>query len=128
MGKRMEKNCPCQGGTLVRFVQPIILAALEEDSYHGYVLLQKIADTQIWARESPDPSGVYRILRNMENRGLIASRIERESGGGIGKKVFFITPEGSECRQNWLSTLRQYQEDLLEVVALLEKCGEGKEN
>ena len=29
-------KCACQGGTLMRFVQPIILSALSEAPDHGY--------------------------------------------------------------------------------------------
>ena len=41
--KNENSKCACQGGTLTRFVQPIILFSLAETPDHGYDLLQKIA-------------------------------------------------------------------------------------
>lgn len=117
MRKTAERRCPCQGGTLVRFLQPIILAALTEEPCHGYVLLQKIAQTRLWQEEQPDPAGVYRTLRDMERRGLISSRLDPSSG--TDRKVFALTEEGEACRQSWLETLRQYREGLDEIIGSL---------
>ena len=75
--KDENAKCACQGGTLTRFVQPIILFSLAEAPDHGYDLLQKIARTMLWNDSPPDAAGVYRVLRDMEKRGLI--RRERSS-------------------------------------------------
>ena len=74
MQSSTTKNCPCQGATLVRFVQPIILSTLSRGPSHGHLLLEKIACTRLWGGSPPDPAGVYRTLRGMEQRGLISSR------------------------------------------------------
>lgn len=119
MKKASPRPCPCKGGTLVRFLQPIILSALSEEPCHGYVLLQRISQTRLWQDEAPDPAGVYRTLRDMETRGLIASEINTQPPSGLGRKVFSLTPEGEECRQSWLETLRRYQQGINEVVEML---------
>lgn len=62
-------KCACQGGTLMRFVQPIILAALAQSPDHGYDLLRKLGQTALWRDAKPDATGVYRVLREMEARG-----------------------------------------------------------
>ena len=118
-GERAQKLCACEGGTLVRFIQPTILSLLNEEPCHGYELLQKLGGTGMWAETPPDPSGVYRVLRDMERKGLVTSQIVRDSEVGLGKKVYSLTEEGLKCRGNWLSTLEKYQKDLTEVIALL---------
>ena len=47
-------KCACQGGTLMRFVQPIILSALSEAPDHGYDLLRKLGETALWRDAKPD--------------------------------------------------------------------------
>lgn len=119
MKSASTRRCPCQGGTLVRFLQPIILSVLSEEPCHGYILLQKIARTRLWQDEAPDPAGVYRTLRDMESRGLIASHVDGQSRAGLDRKVFVLTEEGQACRQSWLHTLRQYREGLDEIIGAL---------
>lgn len=122
MAKKVTSRlCPCQGGTLVRFLQPAILAILSEKPYHGYMILQKLGRTLLWREEAPDPAGVYRALRDMEKRGLISAQME----AGSDRKVFRLTEDGVRCRASWLKTLRQYQLGLDEMIAALAACEGG---
>ena len=116
-----HRLCACEGGTLVKFIQPTILSFLNEEPCHGYELLQRLGRTKMWQETPPDPSGVYRTLRQMETRGLVTSKIVNESEVGLGKKVYSLTEEGLACRSNWLGTLEQYQKDLTEVIELLRR-------
>ena len=116
MKKDSTRRCPCQGGTLVRFVQPIILFSLADAPDHGYDLLQKIARTQLWQDAPPDAAGVYRVLRDMESRGLIRSHMDSASKAAIGKRVFEITDAGRICMKNWIETLEQYRRGIDEVI------------
>ena len=50
--------------------------------------------TLAWADADPDPSGVYRVLRDMEKRGLVSSRIVHDKGVGLGRKVYSLTEDG----------------------------------
>lgn len=119
-----EENakCACQGGTLMRFVQPIILSLLSEAPDHGYELVQKIGQTVLWDDTAPDSAGVYRVLRDMEKRGLVQSRLDADSIAGVGKRVFAITDEGRACMRNWLQTLGAYQEGIQDVIERLERA------
>ena len=111
---------------LTRFTQPIILYSLAQSPDHGYNLLERISETELWRDTEPDPAGVYRILRDMENRGLICSHMEQESRAGVGKRVFEITDAGRQCMQNWIETLEQYQRGINQVVVhLREASGNG---
>lgn len=119
MMQETVKKCACQGGTLMRFVQPIVLAELQKESDHGYSILQKISKNALWAGEMPDSAGLYRVLRDMERRGLIESHIDTDSRAGMGKRVFTITEEGRGCMVHWLDTLVQYRRGIDETITLL---------
>lgn len=118
--KNETEKCACQGSTLMRFVQPIILSLLSQCADHGYDLVQKIGQTSLWQQALPDPAGVYRVLRDMEKRGLVQSYLDAESIAGIGKRVFSITEEGRACMHNWLHTLRDYRDGVSDVIGRLE--------
>ncbi len=120
MAEKSKRKCPCEGGTLVHFIQPMILSMLKKKPCHGYMLIQKIAETDIWRNESPDPSGVYRILKDLEHRGLVTSEVVVEDNSALGKRIFSLTDEGRECCGSWIATLEQYQRDLTEVISMLE--------
>ncbi|MDO4478049.1 MAG: PadR family transcriptional regulator [Lachnospiraceae bacterium] len=113
------RQCACEGGTLVRFVQPLLLSLLAKGPCHGYDLLQKISATRMWGENPPDNSGVYRVLREMEKKGLVTSEIVHEHNVGLGRKVYSLTEEGASCRGRWLTTLQKYQQDLTEVIDML---------
>lgn len=117
--KGENAKCACRGGTLTRFVQPIILVSLAKSPDHGYRLLQKIAATELWKSSVPDAAGVYRILRDMEKRGLITSRTTENSKAGMGKRVFSITEAGWDCMKNWEHTLAEYRHGIDQVVGRL---------
>jgi len=113
------RRCPCQGGTLTRFLQPSILALLLQGPDHGYGLLQKLSQSRLWHEDAPDAAGLYRTLHDMEERGLITSRLTPESQAGLGKRVFSLTDEGRRCSVSWLRTLSDYRRGLDDVIALL---------
>lgn len=118
-----EKNAryPCQGDTLTRLIQPILFSLLSQAPTHGYDLVQKIGKTALWREAPPDATGVYRMLHDMEQRGLVSSHLDADSIAGVGKRVFQITPAGRACMQNWLRTLREYRDGVNDVIARLEE-------
>ncbi len=127
MGMEKQQDCPCRGKTLMRFVQPIILAVLWESPCHGYRLIQKIARTKLWYGVTPDPAGIYRTLRDMERRGLIVSQRVLDGGKGHECRSFSITEAGRACHKNWLRTLRRYQAGIEELIQMLDQQGKKPE-
>ena len=127
MGMEKQQDCPCRGKTLMRFVQPIILAVLWESPCHGYRLIQKIARTKLWYGVTPDPAGIYRTLRDMERRGLIVSQRVLDGGKGHECRSFSITEGGGACHKNWLRTLRRYQAGIEELIQMLDQQGKKPE-
>ena len=114
--KEIGCNCACQGATLTRFVQPIILYSLAQAPCHGYDLMTKISQSKLWGNDKPDKAGVYRALRDMEQRQLIISHMDENSKASIGKRVFEITDLGLSCMGNWVDTLENYSLGIAEVI------------
>jgi DNA-binding PadR family transcriptional regulator len=123
---------PCEGGNLDRLLQPAILTALApSDGLHGYELDRQLGALPMMRGRKPDLAGVYRLLKRMEERGLIASDWDMAEAGPP-KRVYVITDSGLDCLGRWVRTLRDYAEALvlfvgqaraaLEAVATGAKC------
>jgi len=109
-------QCPCAGTNLDKFLQPLILLFLAEHSLHGYALIQKMTSSPMLRGEKPDPTGVYRFLRAMEERRLVMSFWEIAESGPP-KKTYKITDDGKACLAQWIDTLRDY---LTSIEALVQ--------
>lgn len=105
------KKCPCMGVNLDKLIQPATLMILAKENFHGYILVQKLQETCILQGKKPDPSGVYRCLRLLEQRGLVTAAWD-VSDPGPAKKLYKITEAGMECLGNWADTLEKYQRSL----------------
>ena len=100
-------QCPCVGATLDKLVQPAILAILTKGPLHGYELTQKIGDIPNFLDEAPDISGVYRMLKILEKRGMVTSDWTLIQGERP-RRVFTITDNGKQCLEHWSMTLKNY--------------------
>jgi DNA-binding PadR family transcriptional regulator len=120
------KRCPCVGGTLDKLVQPAILALLAEGPIHGYRIPERLGTMPSFAGSEPDASGIYRLLKNMEGRGLVVSSWDR-SQTGPAKRTYQMTPEGWHCLALWVKTLEDYRDrvtSLLKATRIAAKKGE----
>lgn len=109
-------QCPCSGSNLDKFVQPMILLFLAEQDLHGYGLIQRMMNSPMCKGEKPDPTGVYRSLKAMEDRNLVISSWDL-SESGPPKKIYKITHEGIICLQRWMITLRDYQDSIEALIS-----------
>jgi DNA-binding PadR family transcriptional regulator len=109
--------CACSGVHLPKLVQPLIMAALSKESLHGYALAQRIASGKACQGSPPDHSGVYRLLRGMEKRGLLTSRLA-ESDAGPARREYALTPRGRECLGRWAASLTRYRASIDAVLRL----------
>ncbi len=120
------EQCPCKGTTLDKLVQPALLAVLVDGPLHGYELAKRIGEIPGFLEQSPDLSGIYRILKNLESRGMITSFWDTPDQGRA-KRLVKITPSGIECLQKWEETLQNYRQSLdalhHTVVAALKNQG-----
>jgi poly-beta-hydroxybutyrate-responsive repressor len=75
-----------------KFVRPAVLLLLLEQPAHGYELLERM---QPFGFERPDPGGLYRNLRALEDAGLVRSSWE-QSTAGPDRRIYHLTPAGRE--------------------------------
>ena len=59
-----------------------------------------------------DPSAVYRMLRDMEERGWVLSTWEEERTQGPPRRVYSLTALGNEVLGWWMSDLRETAESI----------------
>lgn len=116
-----EKTCSCMGKSLDHFLQPTILMILNKEEMHGFLLLQKISETPLFASNYPDPSGLYRYLKKMEQQGLLTSREEHQQDFPS-KRIYTITETGRHCMENWADTLSAYVTQLNELTVMLKSA------
>ncbi len=112
------RDCPCAGRNLDKLVQPAILAVLAREDAHGYALVQRLAEMPIFRGRKPDATGVYRFLRQMEDRALVTSTWDT-SETGPAKRLYSLTMAGRACLVRWMETLSTYRDaigELLEVT------------
>jgi DNA-binding PadR family transcriptional regulator len=114
-------DCPCSGRNLDKLIQPAILAILAEKAQHGYLIVQGLAAMPMFKGHEPDNTGVYRFLHAMEERGLLTSAWDM-SDSGPAKKLFDLTNPGRECLAKWVATLREYHEQIGELLELLQRA------
>ena len=109
--------CACSGVNLPKLVQPSILAALLKGPLHGYAIAQEIARASAPLNAPPDHSGIYRLLRGMEKRGLLTSRLT-ESASGPARREYALTDCGRLCLGHWVKALARYRETIDAVLGL----------
>lgn len=94
-------GCPCPGGLSGKFIQPCLLLLLSQEASYGYMLMDRL---QRMGAPS-DAGAVYRMLRRMEQDGLVTSEWNTE-GTGPAKRYYSISPEGVELLHTWSAALR----------------------
>jgi len=110
--------CACSGANLPKLVQPSILAALSKEPLHGYALAQQMAREGVHLNAPPDHSGIYRLLRSMEKRGLLTSLLT-ESESGPARREYALTDCGRLCLGRWKEALTRYRDT---IDAVLDLC------
>jgi PadR family transcriptional regulator PadR len=99
---------PCGGvrpRRIRRFVEPALLLLLHDQPTHGYALMEGL--TRLGLDTYPvDQSVVYRILRDLEEAGVITSEWETEDTGGPPRRVYKLTQQGHEHLKAWVEELR----------------------
>ena len=111
-------QCPCSGKSLARLVQPAVMAVLAKRALHGYAIVQELGGLPGFHGEAPDPTGVYRVLKTMEDRGLVVSRWDLADAGPA-RRCYELTHDGRACLREWSRTLEQYRHAVTALLKLL---------
>lgn len=115
----MDLNeCPCSGKTLARLLQPAVMSILAGGPAHGYAIAQSLRRLSMFRGQGPDPAGIYRLLKTMEDGGLVASNWDLE-GSGPAKRRYRLTAGGRKCLARWVRTLEQYEQAIGELLGIM---------
>jgi poly-beta-hydroxybutyrate-responsive repressor len=82
-----------------------LLLLLHCDEIHGYELLGCLMPFG-FATNPVDLSTIYRLLRNLEDAGLVTSRWHTGSAGPA-RRLYRLTAEGDRYLAGWVEDLRQ---------------------
>src|SRR5512132_4680835 len=105
-----------------RFSEPAVLLLLRERPAHGYELLEALPTLTGEARV--DMGNLYRVLRALEEDGLVTSRWEAGAPGPA-KRTYELTAEGKRLLDEWAESLRDAQGVLSKFLERYEQ-GEGR--
>jgi PadR family transcriptional regulator len=86
-----------------RFSEPAVLLLLRERPAHGYELLDALPPLTGDARV--DMGNLYRVLRALEEDGLVRSEWEADAPGPA-RRTYELTADGRRLLDEWASALR----------------------
>ncbi len=120
-----QPRCRCRVGPgrfevrarIERFAEPAVLLLLAEGRGHGYQLADRLEELLDEGRV--DFGNLYRLLRALEEEGLVASTWSEETPGPQ-KRVYELTGEGAALLDAWVASLRARSE---RIGALLARYG-----
>ena len=90
-----------------RFSEPALLLLLRERPTHGYELLEELP--AFTGEGRVDMGNLYRILRALEEDGLVTSQWEAGAPGPA-KRTYDLTDEGRRLLDEWAAALRRSRE------------------
>jgi PadR family transcriptional regulator len=104
-----------------RFAEPALLLLLRERPAHGYDLLERLPE--LTGEQRIEMGNLYRLLRALEEEGLVASEWDAGSPGPA-KRRYSITDAGVRLLDQWVEALQRSQE---RTTRFLERYERGKE-
>jgi len=103
-----------------RFVEPSLLLLLREGPLHGYQLLERLPELGVEGRV--DIGNLYRLLRALEEEGLVSSEWSAELPGPA-KRTYELTADGRRLLDRWAEALRRAQGVIEDFVDRYEEGG-----
>jgi PadR family transcriptional regulator PadR len=96
-----------------RFVEPAVLLLLREGPRHGYELLEHLPE--LVAEERVDVGNLYRIMRALEEDGIVESEWRADLPGPA-KRTYRLTDDGRTLLDRWVAALRAAQAEISSFV------------
>ena len=103
-----EEGCNCKVERVPNFAQPRLLLELAKKPAHGYELIERLSED---GGASPDPGNFYRVLRLLEEDGLVCSNWDTQKTGPA-RRVYELTDQGFEFLNAWAVTIKQTHQSL----------------
>ena len=82
-----------------------VLLVLTDAPLHGYGIVKAIGEAT-GGRLRVEPGNLYRHIRRLEERGLVAPEVDVEDGADERRNYYRITPEGRRALTNDASRMR----------------------
>lgn len=96
-----------------RFAEPALLLLLSERPTHGYELLERLP--LLLGEERVDVGGLYRVLRALEDDGLVVSEWSADLPGPA-KRTYTLTDAGRALLDTWAAELGRLRTTLDDFV------------
>ena len=103
-----------------RFTEPALLLLLRERPAHGYDLLERL--TELVPGERIDMGNLYRVLRALEEDGLVRSEWNDDAPGPA-KRTYELAPAGVEVLDEWAAALARSRD---RIQTFLQRYHEGR--
>lgn len=103
------------------------MTALCAGPLHGYRLVEQIAAFPTFQGKPPDSTYIYRLLRNMEKKGLVVGSWDT-SRQGPAKRLYRITADGHQCLMKWVEVLSRYRAAIGGLVRKARQVNSKKRN
>ncbi|MEI6045767.1 MAG: helix-turn-helix transcriptional regulator [Chloroflexota bacterium] len=94
------------------FLTPYMLLMLRDLSLHGYQIWQRLMSMDLPGLNEHDRPAVYRILRQLEEDGKVASYWDTADKSGPARRVYSLTDTGKDFLGLWADGLDQYRRTL----------------
>jgi poly-beta-hydroxybutyrate-responsive repressor len=107
-----------RGGRIERFQVAALLLLLRERPTHGYDLLERLP--ALTGEERVDVGNLYRVLRALEEQGLVASEWD-ESLPGPAKRTYELTGAGRASLDRWAAALTHTRTHIDRFLQLYEE-------
>ncbi|MCD6133401.1 MAG: helix-turn-helix transcriptional regulator [Deltaproteobacteria bacterium] len=93
-----------------RFLRAFLLFFLLGGESHGYDLIERLKRIGV-KYENYEVGYIYKILRTMEEEGLLESRWNIKEKG-VARRIYTITEKGKKNLEEWVETLSHLKESL----------------
>jgi poly-beta-hydroxybutyrate-responsive repressor len=107
-GKSGTSECHCKVERVPNFALPRLLLELAKKTSHGYELIERLGQE---GNATPDPGNFYRMLRSLEEDGLVCSKWDTQNNGPA-RRVYELTEQGIEFLHAWAATIHQTHQSL----------------
>jgi len=105
---------------LERFSEPVVLAILRSGPAHGYELADALRERV--PNHQVDLGNLYRMLRSMENDGIVRSEWSQDDPGRA-KRTYELTTDGERLLDAWIDELSAVNET---IAGFLSEQGDGE--
>ena len=102
------EHCQCKVERVPNFTQPRLLLELAKQPAHGYELMEHLSQE---GGATPDPGNFYRMLRALEEEGLVCSTWDTQNAGPA-RRVYELSDQGLEFLHTWAVTIRGIRQSL----------------